>query len=131
MQHIVERSCRDLAFPQLLLKSFSYLVRGLTPGTGRPADAQSRPSAQTLMGAAAQAQGGRRPGDEIGAVARVWTEAEAEWQLSRVGSVAVTSGGAVLCGTVAAVDDAARTRCLVVEDILWGLLNSTEFISRR
>ena len=120
MQRIVERCCQALAFPQLRLKSFSYLVRGTTPPGGRPS--RTRPSAQTLMDAAAEAQLGRPSGDDLGSVTRLWTTAEADWQLSRVGSVAVTNAGAVLCGTVATVDDDAGTRCLIVEDVLWGSL---------
>lgn len=122
MQRIVERSCRDLAFPQLIVKSFSYLVRGITPHTARPDETQGHPSAPTLLDAVADAQREQPPAEGTRSVARVWTEAEAEWHLSRLGSVAVTSEGGVLCGTVATVDDAAGTRCLVVEDILWGPL---------
>jgi hypothetical protein len=49
----------------------------------------------------------------------VWSEAEAEWQLSRSGAVAVSDGEAVLTATVTTVADAARSRYLVVEDVLW------------
>ena len=123
MQRIVERRCRELAYPQLRLKSFSYLVRGLTPATSRPGEVSAAPTARTLIDAAAHVPGAQQRGADTHSVVRVWDEAEAEWQLSRLGSLAVTADGGVLCGTVAAVDDAARTRCLIVEDILWGPLD--------
>ena len=50
----------------------------------------------------------------------MWSDAEAEWQLSRTGSVAVGDGGAVLTGSVVTVADEARSRYLVVDDVLWG-----------
>jgi hypothetical protein len=119
MQRIVERSCDVLEFPHVRAKSFSYLVRAMVPGPADAGDGDGRASAQALVDAAARAGQRRGPGDGRRSLHRVWTESEAEWQLSRLGSVAVTDGDAVLCATVATVDDAARTRYLIVEDILW------------
>jgi hypothetical protein len=123
MQRIVERASDALAFPQVRLKSFAYLVRTLPATAAGASEVGARPSALTLVHAAA-AQCAYEPeaGEDRMSVHRMWTEPEAEWRLSRHGSVAVTGGGAVLCGTVAAVDDAAHSRVLVVEDILWGPL---------
>ena len=123
MQRIVERCSRALGVPHVPLKSFSYLVRTMPPTAAAASEVGTRPAPRTLMDAAAtQLAHGRGVGEQVLTLQRVWTEPEAEWQLSRRGTVAVTGGGAVLGGTVATVDDAARSRVLVVEDILWGQL---------
>ena len=118
MQRIVERCCRVLEFPHVPLKSFSYLVRAMPASADAAPDVGTHPTARALVEAGAKY--GRAPGQDTESLHRVWSEPEAEWQLSRLGAVAVTGGGAVLSGTVSAVDDAARTRCLIVGDILWG-----------
>jgi hypothetical protein len=120
MQRIVERCCRVLEFPHVPLKSFSYLVRAMPASADAAHDVGTHPTARALVEAGAKY--GRAPGHDTESLHRVWSEPEAEWQLSRLGAVAVTGGGAVLSGTVSAVDDAARTRCLIVGDILWGQL---------
>lgn len=123
MQRIVERCSSALEFPQVRLKSFTYLVRTLPATAAGASDVGTRPSPRALVDAA-RAQRGYEPeaGEDRLSVHRVWSEPEAEWHLSRHGAVAVTGGGAVLSGTVAPVDDPARSRVLVVEDILWGPL---------
>jgi GNAT superfamily N-acetyltransferase len=123
MQRIVERCSRALDFPHVLLKSFSYLVRTMPTTAAGASEVGTRPSAQALMSAAAAQLAHEPPaGADTMSLHRAWTEPEAAWQLSRLGAVAVTGGGAVLGGTVATVDDPARSRVLVVEDILWGQL---------
>lgn len=123
MQRIVERCSSAEDFPHLLVKSFSYLVRTMPPTAAGASEVGARPSPQMLIrAAAAQLAHESRSGADASSLHREWTMAEAEWQLSRLGAVAVTGGGAVLGGTVATVDDAARSRVLIVEDILWGQL---------
>jgi hypothetical protein len=120
MQRIVDRSCQVLELPHVRLKSFSYLVRTMPASADAAPDVGTPPGAHALVEAGSAY--GRDPGRDAASLRRVWSESEAEWQLSRLGAVAVTGGGAVLSGTVSVVDDAARTRCLVVGDILWGPL---------
>ncbi len=120
MQRIVERCCRVLEFPHVPLKSFSYLVRAMPASADAAPDVGTHPAARALVEAGAEYR--RAPGQDTESLHRVWSVPEAEWQLSRLGAVAVTGGGAVLSGTVSAVDDAVRTRCLIVGDILWGQL---------
>jgi GNAT superfamily N-acetyltransferase len=57
-------------------------------------------------------------------IARQWTPAEAEWQcFGRENSVCVTEGAdAVLSGYVMEIADKSRTRCLLIEDLLWSRL---------
>jgi hypothetical protein len=65
------------------------------------------------------------------ALARLWTRDEAEWQCHRrFGSVCVAhvSGRrrGVLTGCIMQIADEGRTNCLIVEDVLWGALDSAE-----
>jgi hypothetical protein len=123
MQRIVERCSQDQGFPHVRLKSFSYLVCTMAPTAASASDVGARPTPRMLIdAAAAQCAQGSRAGQPALSLQRVWTQREAEWQLSRLGTVGVTGGGAVLGGTVATVDDPARSRVLVIEDILWGAI---------
>jgi len=119
MHRMIETGCRLLDLPLLRVKSFSYLVGRLpAPADAAASLAPLRPSAQELVEAAAAgaASGG---GDAAARLWRIWSPAEAEWQLSRLGAVAVERGGAVLTGSVVTVSDDARSRYLVIDDVLW------------
>ena len=117
MHRMIETGCRLLDLPLVRVKSFSYLVGTLGPPR-RPAvvPASARPPAGSSM---RPQQRPRAAATTPARLWRVWSEAEAEWQLSRTGAVAVSDGEAVLTATVATVADAARSRCLVVDDVLW------------
>ncbi|MGZ4273424.1 MAG: hypothetical protein ACXVRP_06630 [Solirubrobacteraceae bacterium] len=119
MHRMIETGCRLLDLPLIRVKSFSYLVGRVAPDPGAPARSGERPSASQLVDAAAT-DAERGGGDPAARLWRVWSVAEAEWQLSRIGSVAVGDGDAVLTGSVVTVADAARSRYLVVDDVLWG-----------
>jgi hypothetical protein len=118
MHRMIETGCRLLDLPLMRVKSFSYLVGALAPapraggGPGEPLAAR-----RLVDAAAADAERGR--GDDQAQLWRLWSDAEAEWRLSRPGGVAVSDGEAVLTGRVAAVADATRSRYLVVDDVLW------------
>jgi hypothetical protein len=127
MHRMIETGCRLLNLPLTRVKSFSYLVGrvarvAVAATTGAAADGK-RPSAGRLVDAAAT-QGERSRDEGAPGLWRSWSMPEAEWQLSRLGSVAVGSGDAVLTGSVVTVADAARSRYLVVDDILWGALGA-------
>jgi GNAT superfamily N-acetyltransferase len=56
-------------------------------------------------------------------LSRVWSAAEAEWQMSSPGRLfSSDANGGVLTGCIINVRDAAHTPCLFVEDVLWGNL---------
>ncbi len=118
MHRMIETGCRLLELPLVQVKSFSYLVGTLAPTlrAGGP-PGQRVPARRLVEAAAGDAQ--RGPDDHRTRLWRVWSEAEAEWQLSRTGAIAVSDGDAVLSGSVATVADAARSRYLVVDDVLW------------
>ncbi|MFL5865046.1 MAG: hypothetical protein ACJ780_30500 [Solirubrobacteraceae bacterium] len=119
MHRMIETGCRLLDLPLMRVKSFSYLVGRLPPDRPDEEGYGERPSAHQLVDAAAGVA--ERCRGETGArLWRVWSVPEAEWQLSRLGSIAIGAGGAVLSGSVVTVADEARTRYLVIDDVLWG-----------
>jgi GNAT superfamily N-acetyltransferase len=64
-------------------------------------------------------------------LARLWTRPEAEWQcVRRSGAVTAHysdgSRTALLAGYIMAISNKERTRCLLIEDILWGALEMNE-----
>ncbi len=63
-------------------------------------------------------------------LARIWSEKEAEWQCRRYGGVVArhVSGPrqGVLTGHVVEIANSQRTKCLIVEDVLWGTLEQPE-----
>ncbi len=120
MNRMIEGSCRLMGLPVLRAASLPYLTRPIWEAAG---ESGKYPSVEDLVSAAA---GMRERAD----LCRLWTDAEAAWQLSRLGAVAVRGGPgedpAVLTGHVISVDDAHRTRCLVIQDILWGSIGVPE-----
>jgi hypothetical protein len=64
-------------------------------------------------------------------LARLWSREEAEWQCQRrFGSVVVELEAGwrrgMLVGYITPVANASRTKCLMIEDVLWGNLESQE-----
>ena len=118
MHRMIETGCRLLDLPLVQVKSFSYLVGTLAPALRADSPSGERVSARRLVESAG---GDAERGHDAhrARLWRVWSDAEADWQLSRAGAIAVSDGDAVLTGSVATVADAARSRYLVVDDILW------------
>jgi hypothetical protein len=115
MDRMIHGICRRLGLGLIRVASFSYLARSTwVPGGG---ELHPGPSAGELAEAAAAMPG------QAG-LSRLWSDDEAAWQLSRCGAVSVKAGSApppgVLTGYVISVADAVGTRCLVVDDVLWG-----------
>jgi Acetyltransferase (GNAT) family len=63
-------------------------------------------------------------------LSRIWSEKEAEWQCRRYGGVVArhVSGArrGVLTGHVVEIANSQRTKCLIIEDVLWGTLDQSE-----
>ena len=68
--------------------------------------------------------------EEHAPLARIWSEKEAEWQCRRHGAIVArhVSGSrqGVLTGYVMEIANAQRTKCLLIEDVLWGTLEQQE-----
>jgi hypothetical protein len=116
MNRMIVGSCRRLRLPVERVYSVSYLTKILRP-SGSAVDQEPDAAAATLLEAAASLP-------EEGALVRRWTPPEANWQCSRAGAVSSTLTGepcgGVLTGYVLQVANAKRTKCLVVDDVLWG-----------
>jgi hypothetical protein len=68
---------------------------------------------------------------ERAALARIWSPAEVEWQSARrLGAVAtryaIGRREGILTGYIMQIANADATRCLLVEDLLWGTLDQQE-----
>jgi hypothetical protein len=63
-------------------------------------------------------------------LARIWSEKEAEWQCRRYSGIVArhVSGPkqGVLTGHVVEIANSQRTKCLIIEDVLWGTLEPSE-----
>lgn len=124
MNAIILGCCRMLKLPTERVFSIPYQIRLLQPkrvgSAGRPAD---KPVVPMFLEAASEIPS-RVP------LARVWTEQEAAWQCHRYGAVVACklSGPrrGLLAGYVMEIANAERTKCLLVEDLLWGTLNLEE-----
>jgi hypothetical protein len=117
MDRMVPMSCRLLELPVTRAASFSYLTSSRWElAAARGGGRRSAHVPQLTTAAAGMA--------ERAELARLWTDEEAAWQLSRLGAVSATSGSdadpAVLTGYVIPLADAVRTLCLVIDDVLWG-----------
>lgn len=103
--------------------SIPYLAAIVRPQLAAEDDADS-PHSEAFLEAA-------RPIPTTVPLARIWTSEEAEWQCRRrLGALAVQHRAAERTGvlTAYAMDtaDAARTRCAIVDDVLWGTLQADE-----
>jgi len=121
MDRMIGLLCARLGLPVVQATTCTYLSRSLL---GVPARAEA-PDASAGELCAAAAVAARCE------LARLWDDASAGWQLSRVGAVSVcgAAGGgppAVLTAYVQPIADAVRTRCLVIGDVLWGDLAERE-----
>jgi hypothetical protein len=64
-------------------------------------------------------------------LARVWTKPEAEWQCVRraqpvTETLSVDGRSGLLTGYIMSISDKKQTKCLLIEDILWGSLTVEE-----
>lgn len=123
MNGMILGCCRMLKLPTERIFSVPYLMRFLQPrAVTRPAD-DSRDLVNEFLKAA-------------GSIAhdtpfrRVWTGEEARWQLHRDGGLIANHGsngnGGVLTGYLMHAANPQKTKCLLIEDVLWGTLEGGE-----
>lgn len=116
MNRMIVPACRRMKVPVQRVRSIEYLSRVLFPKRSEPGDAASVD--RFLAGAAAIA--------EATPLARVWSEPEARWQCTRLGAVTAELDDGVLTGYVMETADARRTKSLLIEDVVWGGLDSEQ-----
>ena len=125
MNRMVEGSCRRLKLPVHRIFSVRYMSALLKPGDFTGSSAAGTPDdVQDFLRLAA-------PLPSSQPIAREWTIDEAQWQcLHRTGNVFAHAIHGPRCGAltgyVIPILDAAATKCLLVEDVLWGDLQPGE-----
>ena len=122
MNGMILGCCRMLKQPTERIFSVHYLMRLLQPKfAASPAEEQER--APEIFGRVAQ------NGNDVPLV-RVWTEPEIQWQLRRHdGVVACHRSGlkeGLISGYLIRAANAQKTKCLLIEDLLWGTLENEE-----
>jgi GNAT superfamily N-acetyltransferase len=125
MNAMIVGSCDRLKLPVARIYSARYMSIVLRPGNEHyDSSAKNQQAADVFLELAA-------PLVDHQPFARIWTKPEAAWQCVRrsepiveIFSVGGRSG--LLTGYILPISDKAQTRCLLIEDILWGTLTADE-----
>jgi hypothetical protein len=125
MNRMIEGACRRAGISCTRIHTVSYLSRVLLRSKDDDASGAACDFSPSEFVSLASTAAASVP------LARSWNESEAAWQCSREGGVSVcreTSEArrGLLTGYVMAIANAARTKCLIVEDILWHELERDE-----
>jgi hypothetical protein len=128
MNAIILGCCRMLKLATARFFSARYQMCVLAPKRHPPAHAEQQ---ESIGGDAVAAfLEGVQPILESTPLARVWSATEAAWQLDRHGSIVtqhvVDSRRGMITGYLMEIANPQRTRCLLIEDLLWGSLESQE-----
>jgi hypothetical protein len=128
MNSIILGCCRMLKLPTARFFSARYQMKVLVPK--HAAQSQATPKEDNKVDAVAAFLEGVQPILESTPLARVWSAAEAAWQLKRHGSIvalhAADSRRGMITGYLMEIANPQRTRCLLIEDLLWGKLEPPE-----
>lgn len=124
MNSMILGCCRMLQLPTIHAYAIPYLSRMLPPRKEQVAPTELSDLVGRFLGLAA-------PIAKQTPLARLWRQNEAEWQCRRrFGSVVAQlecgPRQGMLVGYIMSVANASRTKCLIVEDVLWGDLEPQE-----
>ena len=125
MDYMIEGCCRRLGLPVARAYSVHYLSALLWPK--KPCEAEKMGDEEIVEGFLRAAA----PIAEQTPLSRIWSYEEAEWQcLRRIGSIVaqhkVGLRHGIVTGYVMQIANPERTRCLIIEDLLWGTLEKQE-----
>jgi hypothetical protein len=114
-----------MSLPASRIFSVPYLTRFIL---SKPSQANPEGSGQWSVGEFLEIASKTAESTSLG---RLWTLEEAEWQCQRRGNSIVVSHSAAgrqgfLTGCLMSIADGGKTRCLVVEDVLWNDLTTDE-----
>jgi len=122
MNGMILGCCRMMKLPTERIFAVHYLMRLLYPKPAAPREDDSEDQLVEKFRRAADLTGKDTP------LSRVWTEKEIQWQLQRHdGLVAYHRSGdkeGLLTGYLMRAANAQRTKCLLIEDVLWGTLEN-------
>ena len=125
MNAMIVGSCKRLKLPIARIHSARYMSTVLRSANhSHGSNDNNQQAAESFLGLAA-------PLADSQPLGRMWSKPEAEWQcvrrsqpLTETFSVGGRSG--LLSGYVMSISDEQHTRCLLIEDILWGTLTAEE-----
>lgn len=128
MNGIILGCCRMLKLATARFFSARYQMKVLVPKGA--ANGQSAPQEDIERDTVAAFLEGAQPVLESTPLARVWSTAEVAWQLKRRGSIVAQqvagSRHGMITGYLMEIANPQRTRCLLIEDLLWGTLEPQE-----
>ena len=127
MNGIILGCCRMLKLATARFFSARYQMKVLVPKRAPQAHAQPQ---EDNEGDAAAFLECAQPVLESTPLARVWSTEEVAWQLKRHGSIVAQhvagSRRGMITGYLMEIANPQRTRCLLIEDLLWGTLEPPE-----
>jgi GNAT superfamily N-acetyltransferase len=124
MNAMIVGSCNRLKLPIARIYSARYMSTILPAGHhGHDAD-RNHQATGILLDLAARLV-------DAHPLARIWTKPEAEWQCVRrsqpvAETLSVDERSGLLTGYIMSISDKKHTKCLLIEDILWGSLIGEE-----
>jgi len=126
MNGMILGCCHMLKLPTEQIFSVHYLMRLLQPkSAASPGNGQESPIEMFRRIVA-------RNGNDV-PLRRVWSETEIEWQLQRHDGVVVCHRSGLkegmLTGYLMQAANSQKTKCLLIEDVLWGTLENEERLS--
>jgi hypothetical protein len=125
MNAMIVGSCNRLKLPVARIYSARYMSTVLRSGNhSHDSSDKNQQTAGIFLDLAA-------PLVDSQPLARIWTKPEAEWQCVRrsehITETAFVGGrSGLLTGYIMSISDKQHTRCLLIEDILWGTLTAEE-----
>jgi len=125
MNAMIEGSCKRLKLPVARIFSARHMSAVLHSGNrSRESNDNNQQAGNILLDLAAPLANSQH-------LARIWSKPEAEWQCVRRSEPMVetfSAGGrsGLLTGYGMSISDKQHTRCLLIEDILWGTLTAEE-----
>jgi hypothetical protein len=127
MNTMIMGCCRMLKLPTERIFSIPYHLRlPLTKGSAAETPQDDKNLSRAMLESAAMLPGGIP-------LSRVWSRKEVEWQCNRHGAVVAyhVSGHheGVLTGSIMEIANAQRTKCVLLEDLLWGTLDKQERVT--
>jgi hypothetical protein len=128
MNGIILGCCRMLKLATARFFSARYQMRVVVPKRASQTHVEQEKNIEA--DAVAAFLEGVQPILETTPLARVWSATEAAWQLSRHGSIVTqheaNSRRGMITGYLMEIANPQRTRCVLIEDLVWGTLEPPE-----
>ena len=125
MNAMIVGSCKRLKLPVARIYSARYMSTVLRSASQSHESTENNKQAADIFLDLAAPLIGSQP------LARIWSKPEAEWQCVRrsepvTETFSAEARSGLLTGYIMPISDKAHTRCLLIEDILWGTLAPEE-----